>query len=86
MKTLRELPCDLTNKRVLTFDEACIYTGYKRSYLQKLTAAGIIPHSKPNNKTLFFDRVKLEEWLLSRPRKGIIEQQTEAANYITSHK
>ena len=40
----------LGHKEVLTFDEACDYTGISRSYLYKLTASGRIPHSKPTGK------------------------------------
>ena len=72
-------------KRVLTIDEAVEYTGFKKSYLYQLTSAGVIPHSKPNGKMIFFDRGKLEDWLLSNPKKGIADLKTEAANYITTH-
>ena len=51
-------------KEVLTFDEACDYTGISRSFLYKLTANGKIPHSKPNGKLLFFEKTKLIDWLL----------------------
>ncbi|SMC39921.1 helix-turn-helix domain-containing protein [Cellulophaga tyrosinoxydans] len=51
-------------KEVLTFDEACDYTGISRSFLYKLTANGRIPHSKPNGKLLFFEKTKLVNWLL----------------------
>ncbi|SDE47077.1 helix-turn-helix domain-containing protein [Cellulophaga baltica] len=51
-------------KEVLTFDEACDYTGISRSFLYKLTAKGEIPHSKPNGKLLFFEKTKLVNWLL----------------------
>lgn len=58
----------LTNKRVLTFDEACDYTGISRSYMYKLTASGKIPHSKPRGKLIFFNRDRLETWLLANHR------------------
>ena len=57
------------SKEVLTFDEAALFTGFSKSYLYKLTSAGIIPHSKPNGKNLFFDRVKVQTWLLGKPIK-----------------
>ena len=41
------------HKEVLTFDEACNYTGISRSYLYKLTASGRIPHSNPTVKCSF---------------------------------
>ena len=54
----------IANKEVLTFEETCDYTGISRSYLYKLTAAGKIPHSKPNGKMLFFEKKKIVDWLL----------------------
>lgn len=58
----------IANKEVLTFEETCDYTGISRSYLYKLTAGGNIPHSKPNGKMIFFERKKLNEWLLQNSR------------------
>ena len=52
------------HKEVLTFEETCDYTGISRSYLYKLTSAGNIPHSKPNVKLIFFEKKKLNDWLL----------------------
>jgi excisionase family DNA binding protein len=66
------------NKEVLTFDEACDYTGISRSYLYKLTASGKIPHSKPNGKMLFFEKKRLVEWLLQNSRKSKNEIEAEA--------
>lgn len=56
------------SKEVLTFDEACEYTGISRSYLYKLTALGKIPHSKPNGKLLFFEKKELVDWLIQNKR------------------
>mgnify|MGYP003662432311 FL=1 len=58
------------NKEVLTFEETCDYTGISRSYLYKLTAAGNIPHCKPNGKLIFFEKRKLNDWLLQNERKS----------------
>ncbi|MEN8187919.1 MAG: helix-turn-helix domain-containing protein [Bacteroidota bacterium] len=69
------------NKEVLTFEETCDYTGITRSYLYKLTAAGIIPHSKPNGKMIFFEKKKLNSWLLQNPRKTQEEIEAEATAY-----
>ena len=51
-------------KEVMTFEETCDYTGISRSYLYKLTSSGNIPHSKPNGKLIFFEKKKLNDWLL----------------------
>lgn len=56
---------DITNKNILTFQEAVKYTGYKASYLYKLTASGTIPVYKPTGKLLFFKREELELFLTS---------------------
>lgn len=58
------------NKEVLTFEETCDYTGISRSYLYKLTASGNIPHCKPNGKLIFFEKRKLNAWLLQNERKS----------------
>lgn len=54
----------ISTKPVLTFKEACTYTGFSASYLYKLTAERRIPHSKPSGKMVFFDRAELEAWLM----------------------
>ena len=54
----------IANKEVLTLEETYDFTGISRSYLYKLTSAGMIPHSKPNGKLLFFEKRKIVDWLL----------------------
>lgn len=73
-------------KEVLTFNEACDYTGISRSYLYKLTSSGKIPHSKPNGKMLFFEKRKLVEWLLQNKRKSQDEIEAEAVSYVMNKK
>lgn len=72
----------MVNKRVLSFEEGCTYLGYKKSYVYKLISAGKLPYSKPNGKKIYFDREKLEEWMLSNPHDGNIDQL--ASDYLTS--
>lgn len=57
------------NKRVLNVEEACEYLDMAKSVLYKLTSKRVIPFSKPNGKKMFFDREKLEFWLLSDGKK-----------------
>lgn len=61
-------------KRVLNINEASEMLGFSKSYIYKLTSTGVLPHSKPNGKTLFFDREKLENWMLSNSHDGNINQ------------
>ncbi len=76
----------LGSKKVLTFDEACDYTGISRSYMYKLTGSQKIPNSKPNGKVIFFEKEKLDQWLLQNGRKSNQEIENEAAKYIGDKK
>lgn len=73
------------HKEVLTFEEACDYTGISRSYLYKLTAAREIPHSKPNGKMIFFERTKLNDWLRRNQCKSKSEIEQEALAYVLNN-
>ncbi|WP_449401362.1 helix-turn-helix domain-containing protein [Chryseobacterium wanjuense] len=37
-------------------EELADYTGFSKSYIYKLVHSNIIPYSKPNGKTLFFEK------------------------------
>ena len=77
---------ELLNNKVLTFSQGCKLLGYKKSYVYKLTSAGILPFSKPNGKKILFEREKLEKWMLSNPHSSRSEDEILAATYITSAK
>lgn len=76
---------DFSNNKVLTFEQGCKYLGYAKSYVYKLTSAGILPYSKPNGKSIFFEREKLENWMLSNAKTSLAEKQINAATYVTTH-
>jgi excisionase family DNA binding protein len=71
----------LLQKKMLTLKEAALYTGYKESYLHKLTAAKKLPFSKPSGGAIFFDREELEEWL-SRNKVKTNEEIENEANFF----
>ena len=73
----------LSQKAVLTFDEAAEFTGLSKSFLYKLTSTSRIPHFKPSGKNIYFDRSELENWLKSNPVKTQEEIEREAARYVT---
>ena len=75
-----------TQNKVLSFSEGCQYLGYKKSYVYKLTSARVLPFSKPNGKKIFFDREKLEKWMLSNASSSSTQKQIEASTYITTVK
>ncbi len=56
----------MANKEVLTLEEACQYIGISRSYMYKLTSTEKIPHFKPRGKLIYFEREKLNSWLLKK--------------------
>ena len=70
----------LTQKEVLTSEEAARYLGISKSYLYKLTMNQQIPHYKPMGKMCYFNRVELESWLQSNrvATAGEISQQAQA--------
>lgn len=69
---------NLNSKAVLNVAECSAFTGLSVSYIYKLTHTGKIPHSTPNGKLVFFDRRKIEEWLLSNP----VETETERNSFV----
>ena len=70
-------------KKALTLEEVSAYTGLSKSYLYKLTSANKIPHYKPNNKLVYFNREEIDEWLLQNRIKTKAEIEVEAATYTT---
>lgn len=72
----------LVKKKVLNVSNLSKYTGWSLSQIYKMTASGKIPHSKPTNGSLFFDREKIEEWLLKNPCFTEEESQSELENYL----
>ncbi len=72
----------LSNKTVLTVEEAAAYTGLSISHVYKLTSTQDIPHYKPRGKMLYFERAELDSWLLQRRVKTNDEINTKAANHV----
>ncbi|MCG2461682.1 helix-turn-helix domain-containing protein [Flavobacteriaceae bacterium F89] len=66
------------HKEVLTFEETCDYMGISRSFLYKLTSSGNIPHSKPNGKLIFFEKAKINAWLLQNEPRSAHEIEADA--------
>jgi len=76
----------LGSKKVLTFAEACDYTGISHSYMYKLTSSNRIPFSKPLGKIIFFSKTKLDEWLLSNNYLSEKEIEGTALSYVIKNK
>ena len=69
----------LSKKNVLNINELSHYTGYSKSYIYKLTSRNAIPYFKPSGKSVFFDRVEIDTWLLrnrSKTNEEILNEVT----------
>lgn len=73
----------LSQKKVFNVEELSAYTGLSKSCIYKLTGARRIPFSRPNNKLIFFDRVLVDEFLLSNPISPVDDIEQEAINYVS---
>ena len=74
------------SKNVLSFDEASKFLSLSKSYLYKLTSAGLIPHYKPQGKMIYFEKNILEEWLRQNPVKTQAQIASEAQKYLLNRK
>ena len=61
----------LSKKNVLNINELADYTGYSKSYIYKLTSRQAIPYFKPSGKSVFFDRVEIDTWLLKNKHRQV---------------
>lgn len=73
------------SKNVLTFNEASKFIGISKSYLYKLTSAGLIPHYKPSGKMIFFEKSALERWMRQNPISTIEMVGDMANDYIMNN-
>lgn len=76
----------LSQKSVLTFEEACRFTGLSRSKMYKHTSANTVKFSKPFGKLVYFDRTELEKWMLQNPISTTNEIETQAQKYCMSNR
>lgn len=84
---LQELKQLLTiqNDEPLSIDEACKFTGYKKSYLYKLTCLKQIPFYKPNDKKIFFSKNELRNWIFRNRQDSTQEIDEQAEAYINKN-
>lgn len=73
----------LAAKKVLTINDVALLTGLSKSHLYKLTSSKEIPHYKPNNKFVFFDKAEIENWQKQNRIKTNSEIEQEAISYCT---
>jgi len=67
---------------VLSVKSLMIITGWSKGYIYKLTSKGVLPFYKPNNKTIFFKKDEIENWLCRNKVKSSEEIEAEASTFI----
>jgi predicted DNA-binding transcriptional regulator AlpA len=75
----------LVKKKVFNVNNLKMYTGWSLSKIYKLTSARLIPFSKPTNGSLFFEREKIEQWLLQNPSYTEEEIKAKTDTHLRKH-
>lgn len=76
-----------SGKAMLTFKDACAYTGYSPSHLRKMVREHTIPYYKPTDSgsgKLFFKREELDTYMTGNRFAALHEADEAAANYLAS--
>ena len=73
----------ISQKNVLTFDEAATYMGISKSHLYKMTMLGSVEFYKPRGKMIYFSRESLEKFLLQNRVTPADEIEAKASTYVT---
>lgn len=76
----------LTQKEMLSFDEALRYLNLSASYLYKLSAARVIAHFKPGGKLVYFRRVDLDNWMQTGKCNSASTLKMQAVNLLDKKK
>lgn len=75
-----------TTKEILTVEDLINYTGFSRSCIYKLVHNSLIPYSKPNGKTLFFEKSEIDNFLLKNKFPSVSQTKQKAIEYTTYKK
>ncbi len=76
----------LAQKRVFNLKDLMAYTGWSDKNIYRLTSLNLIPFTKPTRGSLFFDRLKIEEWLLSNSSPSNQEVDSLVNNHLFKNK
>lgn len=87
LKELKEIirMSTILNKEVLDVNEAAVFSGYKVSYLRKLSSVGTdLPiYSYCDNGKLYFKRLELLEWMTKHQRNDLNNFQNKVDDYLS---
>jgi len=82
LKTHSARPDAPPAQKILSLAEFCEYAGLSRQTAYKLTSGQKVPHSK-RGKRLYFDREKVDTWLLENQVDTHSEIQEKANDYFS---
>jgi excisionase family DNA binding protein len=68
-------------RKIMSLTEFCEYAGLSRQTVYKLTSAQKVPHSK-RGKRLYFDKEKVDTWLLEHQVGQISDIAQKADEYL----
>ena len=74
---------NLSQKELMTIEEAAAFLGFKKSYLYRLTSERKLPFYKPGHK-VFFKKAELEAWVFSNREKPDSEIEQQALNFLVN--
>lgn len=74
----------MNTNRVLTVKGLAEMTGWSESHIYKLTSNGVLKHSKPTGKCIFFDREYVENFLLGNSTMSRAEVEGSAIRHIVA--
>jgi len=67
LESLLKQAINVSQKDVLSFEEARIYLDVSKSFLYKLTSKNELSFSKPNGGKIYFKKSVLNEWMEKNP-------------------
>lgn len=73
------------NKKVLTVEDFCTYTGISKQYAYRLTSTGKVKFYRPFGKMIFFDIEDVIEFLKQNPAQDRRKQKTKLDSYFDKH-
>lgn len=76
----------MTQKEMMSFEEARLYLNLSRSYLHKLCSSRLIQYFKPGGKLVYFRRADLDEWLKRHVCAPAAVLKTRAVELLTGSK
>lgn len=75
----------VSQKTVLTVDDLATYTGLAKQSIYKLTSKHLLPFSCPQGKVIYFEKAKIDKWLLKNPIAPIDQVDRFTINHVMNN-